>query len=56
MTTILKHSEEKQPKFDKALALFTHVFNTSKLTKVVESREQKEDQRLIAFYEDLSYH
>lgn len=55
-TTILIHNEDKQPKFDKAMALFTHAFSMSKLTKAVDQKDSKEDQSLAAFYDNLSYH
>lgn len=51
--SILLHSYDKQPKFDKAMIMYTHAFNSTK-NKAAENKEQKEERYQTAFLGDLS--
>ena len=53
--SILSSVKDTKPgKFDRAMALFNHVFNNTKTVRVVDNKEMKDDKYPVNFFEDLS--
>jgi len=52
-SSILSFSSDKQSKFDKAMIMYNHAFNSTK-NKAGENKEQKEERYQTAFLTDLS--
>ena len=51
--TILSYAPDKQEKFNKAMIMYTHAFNSTK-NKSADSKEQKDEKLQTAFLADLS--